>query len=153
MPAFEFQEQRLLAGRTRRLAWKIFDEETGQPVAIALTDVVRAKLALRPGDAPVLDLTSNPAGTLPGGSTVVIEDRGSVGNPDPTNDRPAAGYVYFAPADTLTIPTTPNGWLATDQRKRYVLDLFVVEVATGDLQPFGRGFVVVERSPGGPTTP
>src|SRR5262245_38647236 len=137
MPAFRFQDWPLYAGRTNRYQWKIYDLVSELPVAIALADVVRAKLSLTEGGAIVmsLDLSSDPTEVLPGGSEIVVEDLGSINNPDPANDRPATGHVYFAGADTLTIG---DSW-GNQQTKAHWLDLSVFQVSSSELKPFGRG--------------
>jgi hypothetical protein len=147
MPAFNFNEQQLHCGRDQKYGWKIFDDETDGPVAILVADVVRAKLALTEGQTtPTLDISSKVGEVLTGGSKIVIEDLGSVGNPNPASDRPASGYVFFARADTAAIPA---GWTATEQTKRYWLEFLHIVAASGQVNPFGRGRLLLHRSPGG----
>lgn len=141
MPAFEFQEKPLYCGRYMKYGWKIYDEETQLPVQIAVSDLILAKVALTEGGAPVLDLSS--ATPLANGSVIVIESRGSVGNPDPANDTPAKGYIELSGADTSSIPST---WAATEQQKRYWLEL-IRKPTNGEKVPFGRGRLLLHRSP------
>jgi hypothetical protein len=146
MPAFGFQELALYCGRQQKYRWKIYDEETGDPVEIGLTDVILAKLTLRQGGTPVLDLTSadydGGANGPPTVSSVQILTRGSVGNPDPDNDYPAEGFVWILQDDTESIP---DGWQTTEQEKRYWLEL-VRLTAAGNLVPFGKGRLLLHRS-------
>jgi hypothetical protein len=146
MPAFKIAEQTLYCDRDFRLLFSLFDEQ-GQAVAIASGDVVRAKLALGEGAAPAVDVDS--AVALAGGSLVEITTRGDVSDPAPANWTPASGVIHFAPADTKPIP---DSWAESKQSLRYVLDLSLSVAADGLLKPFGRGDVVVRRSPGGKGT-
>jgi hypothetical protein len=149
MPAFDIVELRLYCDRDWRATFAIYDAQ-GRALAIGLTDIVYAKLALSEGSAtPVMDVGSD--SPLTGGSAVTITTRGDTSAPDPANWIPAAGVVEFAPADTKTIPTV-DAWGANENRKRYVFDLSLHDNADGKLKPFGRGSVIVHRSPGGKGT-
>jgi hypothetical protein len=145
MAAFKILEQALYCGRDFKLSVAIYDDDD-RAVAIAVGDIVRAKLAATEGAAPTLDVDSGaPAG---GGSNMSITTRGNVSDPNPANWIPATCIIEFRPADTKTIPTT-DAWAATLQSKKYVLDLSVTILATGILTPIGRGLVTLHRSPGG----
>lgn len=147
MPAFAIIEQTLLLGRYKELLVSIYEidgDGVAQPIAIAADDVVRAKLSSGEGTGLALDVSSD--ATLAGGSTIEIVTLGSVGNPDPDDDVPAQVKVIFDEDDTAPLA---DDWEATVQRKRYWLDLSLDDAADGHLKPFGRGTVMVHRSPGG----
>jgi hypothetical protein len=111
---------------------------------------VYAKLALSEGSAtPVMDVGSD--SPLTGGSAVTITTRGDTSAPDPANWIPAAGVVEFAPADTKTIPTVDAG-ARTKTASGTCLICRCIDNADGKLKPFGRGSVIVHRSPGGKGT-
>lgn len=147
MPAFEFNERELLCGRYKELLASLYElQEDGSadPVAIAAGDVVRAKLAASEGGAPALDLSSD--AVLAGGSTIEIVTLGSVGNPDPEDDVPAQVKIIFDHDDTEDLA---DGWAASVMRKHYWLDLLLDDASDGHRKPFGRGRVLVRRSPAG----
>jgi hypothetical protein len=150
MPAFAFPEQKLYCGRYKELRASLYeiDEATdvATPVAITALDVPRAKLSASEGALPSLDLSTDPTEELTGGSKIEIITLGTVGNPDPDDDEPAQLKIIFEHEDTKTLA---DAWGATQQRKRYWLDLSLFDAADGRLKPFGRGQVMVHRSPGG----
>lgn len=148
MPSDTFQELKLYCGRLAKYKFEIYDLDTQLPVAIAALDEVLAKLSLTLGAAsPTLDLTSASGGALAGGSYVQITNRGSVGNLDPDDDTPATGYVWLMQEDTETIPND-DAWRTGEPQKRYWLELIHEVNASGVLNTFGRGRVLVSRSPG-----
>jgi hypothetical protein len=156
MPAFNFAEEPLYLGRFMEFGFEIWrwDETAlnaagtlGDWRAVAIddgSDVLHAKLSLTRGGDPVLDIDSDDA--LVGGSVIVVEEAGSAGNPDPDDDVPASGRIEFCEDDTANLA---DDWAASAQVKRYWLDLSLSDASDGHLKPFGRGQLLVQRSPGG----
>jgi hypothetical protein len=143
MPALEFLETKLACGRKEIFEWQAYDDDGATPAVFAATDVVRAKLAPSPRDAPALDLSS--ASVTSNFSTVVIESLGSA-------ELPASGYVLFGPADTAPIQAS---WPSGTHEKKYFLELTLVD-DSDDAPPdaikvFARGWVKLLASPGGNT--
>jgi hypothetical protein len=122
------------AGRTEDFAWSLYDRD-GEPLAIAVDDHVRFKLAATPGATPALDIDS--VGATSAGSVVTIEVRGTAGV------TPASGTVRLAQDDT-------SGLTA---RKYTGCELALVdnsETAPADaIKVCGRGTIDLKASPGG----
>jgi len=146
MPALEFNEQPLFAGRDMKYEFALYDEDEA-PIALGAADVIHAWLSMNQGGTATLALGSDTP--LDGDSVVVIEALGSVGNPDPDDDVPASGYVFFGREDTEGIPDDDE-WPASTQEKRYWLDLSVAYSVSGLREPCGRGRMLVRRSPVAP---
>jgi hypothetical protein len=95
MPAFDIVELRLYCDRDWRATFAIYDAQ-GRAVAIGLTDIVYAKLALSEGSAtPVIDVGSD--SPLTGGSAVTITTRGDTSAPDPANWIPRPAWWNLRP--------------------------------------------------------
>jgi len=146
MPALEFNEQPLFAGRDMKYEFALFDEDEA-PIALGADDVLYALLSMNQGGTATLALDSDTP--LDGDSLVVIEALGSVANPDPDDDVPASGYVFFGREDTEGIPDDDE-WTAGLQEKTYWLDVSVAYSVSGLREPCGRGRIRVKRSPVAP---
>lgn len=130
--ALDWGEIEVYSGRTEDLPFAIYDED-GVALGIAVTDVVRFKLASGAGATPTLDLDSVAASAQ--GSIVVISARGTSGSV------PASGYVRIAQGETLTVKKYADCELAlVDDSETSPADAIKV---------FGRGAIVVKASPGG----
>lgn len=142
MPAFQFNEQPLICGTDMDFEFALYDEDEA-PVALSAPDVVSAVLSQLQGGTATLVITSDDE--LDGGSTIEIEELGSVGNPDPDDDVPASGVIKFRRADTEEIPDDDE-WAAAMQEKLYFLLLKVAYQATDLVKPAGRGRLRLSRT-------
>jgi hypothetical protein len=143
MPALDNREQPLLCGRDMYFEFALYDEDEA-PIALTINDAMDAWLSEQQGSEATLHIDSFTP--LAGGSVIVIEELGSTGNPDPDDDVPASGYLYFGRDDTSTIPTVDE-WEDADQEKLYWLDIAVYYALIDELHPCNRSRMRVKRSP------